>query len=136
MLALAAAVIIVALVVVPGDDDDGERAASTTTEQAPVAEAPGTGSDAEEPAPTPKPKPPLLRAGNGRQLTFTMGETIRFRVRHGEDEEVHVHGYDESKAIKAGETTTMSFPATIEGIFEIELERSATPIGSLKVEPK
>lgn len=136
MLALAALVVIVALVVVPGGDDDSgetERAADTASEKTP-ATAPG--STQGEAAPEPKPKPPLLQAGKERQLAFRKGDTITFRVQHSADEEVHVHGYDKSRAIKAGETATMSFKANIEGIFEIELEQSGVPLGSLKVEPR
>ena len=137
MLALAAAIVIVALVVLPGSDESGEseRAADTTTEQAAASDATST-SEQPAPKPKPKPKPPLLQAGKERELSYEKGDTITFRVRHSEDEEVHVHGYDKSKEIKAGETVTMSFKANIEGIFEIELEQSGTPIASLKVEPK
>ena len=60
---------------------------------------------------------------------------MRFRVRHDEAEEVHVHGYDIKKELAANETANVSFEATIPGIFEIELEHSGTPLGRLKVEP-
>ena len=60
---------------------------------------------------------------------------MRFRVRHGGAEEVHVHGYDIKKDLAANETANVSFEASIPGIFEIELERSGTPLGRLKVEP-
>jgi hypothetical protein len=60
---------------------------------------------------------------------------VRFRVRHGEAEEVHVHGYDIKKDLAANETANVSFEASIPGIFEIELEHSGTPLGRLKVEP-
>lgn len=135
MLALAAIVVIVALVVIPGGDESGEteRAAGTITEQTPASDPEAA---PEQPAPKPKPKPPLLQAGEERELAFRKGETVTFRVRHSEDEDVHVHGYDKKKNIKAGRTATMSFEATIEGIFEIELERSGVSLGTLKVEPK
>ena len=60
---------------------------------------------------------------------------MRFRVRHDEAEEVHVHGYDIKKDLVANETANVSFDASIPGIFEIELEQSGTPLGRLKVEP-
>ena len=60
---------------------------------------------------------------------------MRFRVRHGDAEEVHVHGYDITKDLAANETANVSFEASIPGIFEIELEHSGTPLGRLKVEP-
>ena len=46
-----------------------------------------------------------------------------------------MHGYDVLKAAPAGRTVRLSFAASIEGIFEIELERSGTVIGKLKFEP-
>ena len=60
---------------------------------------------------------------------------MRFRVRSPEDEEVHIHGYDIKKDVKAGETTQICFKATIDGIFEIEFEDSATQIAELRVDP-
>ena len=60
---------------------------------------------------------------------------MRFRVRSPEDEEVHIHGYDIKKDVKAGETTNISFKATIDGIFEIEFEDSAKQIAELRVDP-
>jgi hypothetical protein len=60
---------------------------------------------------------------------------VRFRVRHGDAEEVHIHGYDIKKELAANETADVSFEASISGIFEIELEHSGTPLGRLKVEP-
>jgi hypothetical protein len=61
---------------------------------------------------------------------------VRFRVRSSKPEHVHVHGYDIMKDVVPGETTTVTFKATITGIFEVEFEESAEQIASLKVEPK
>ena len=60
---------------------------------------------------------------------------MRFRVRNPEAEEIHVHGYDITKEIEPNKTATVSFKATITGIFEIEFHGSAEQIGELKVEP-
>ena len=70
-----------------------------------------------------------------KTLTFDQGDTVRFRVRNDTAEEVHVHGYDIKKELEPNKTATVSFKATITGIFEIEFEGSATQIGELKVEP-
>ena len=70
------------------------------------------------------------------KLRYNEGETVRFRVVSDEAEEVHVHGYDIKKDLQPGETATMSFKATITGIFEIEFEHSAEQIGELRVDPK
>lgn len=79
--------------------------------------------------------PPLLTAGKVRKISVAHGDTVRFRVRSSVAEEVHVHGYDLTKDVEAGRTTTMSFEATLEGVFEIEFEGSATQIASLRVAP-
>ena len=60
---------------------------------------------------------------------------MRFRVRSSKDEEVHIHGYDIKKDVKAGQTARVSFKASIDGIFEIEFEGSATQIAELRVDP-
>ena len=77
----------------------------------------------------------LEQAGSEKQLTFEEGDTVRFRVRSDTDEEVHVHGYDREVEVPAGKTVTVSFKATITGIFEIEFHHSGESIGQLKVEP-
>ena len=142
MLGVAALIAVIALVVIPGGDDEADTpqpAAQTTpqeTTSSPTTDGASTTAAEPKPEPKPKPKPPLLRAGREPELDFKKGDTIRFRVRHPEAEEVHVHGYDISRDLEPGKTVTMSFKATIEGIFEVELEHSGTPIASLKVEPK
>lgn len=82
------------------------------------------------------PKPPLLKAGSERTLTVEKGDVVRFRVVHPTAEEVHVHGYDFTFDLTPGVTKTISFPARIEGQFEIELEQSATPLAKLVVNPR
>ena len=58
---------------------------------------------------------PLLQAGKVKTLNFDEGDTVRFRVRNDEAEEVHVHGYDISKELEPNKTETVSFKATITG---------------------
>ncbi len=113
-----------------------ERPSTVSATPAPASETRAAPAD-EEPSPTPSPTPapPLLKAGSVRELSVRRGEKVSFRVRHSSDEEIHVHGYDITRPVPAGKTVSVSFPATIEGIFEIELEHSHTPIGSLRVEP-
>jgi hypothetical protein len=134
-LAIAVAIAVVAIVVLADsseDDTEPNPSSATTTPTATAEES--TGEETPTPTPTPKP-PPLLTADKVTELEFTEGETVRFRVRSDEPEEVHVHGYDIAKDVEAGQTATMSFKATITGIFEIEFEHSGTQIAELKVEP-
>jgi hypothetical protein len=133
---LIAVVAVVAFTAGSGGDDEREAqpAAGTAT---PTATATGTdGTETATPTPTPKPKPPLLTSAGVKELEFEEGQIVRFRVASSKDEEIHVHGYNITKAVPAGRTITVAFPATITGIFEIELHGSGTPIAELKVEPE
>lgn len=136
-LGMAAIIAVVAVIVLSGGGDETDKAADATATPTatPSATASGTAEASATPTPKPKPKPPLLQAGTERTLSFDQGDTVRFRVRHGDAEEVHVHGYDIKKDLAANETANVSFEASIPGIFEIELEHSGTPLGRLKVEP-
>jgi hypothetical protein len=129
-LGIAAIIAAVAVIVLSGGEKQTERAATPTA--APTA----PGGPAATATATPKPKPPpLLQAGKEKTLTFTQGKTARFRVRHDEAEQVHIHGYDIAHDLEPGVTKTVAFKATIAGIFEVELEHSGTPLGRLKVQP-
>jgi hypothetical protein len=138
-LAVAALIAVAAVVVITagGDDEPARTAAPTDTPTPTVpAEAEPRATETPTPTPTPRPRPPVLTAANPRTLTFTEGETIRFRVRSDTAEEVHVHGYDRTRAVPAGDTVTISFPATITGVFEVEFHVSGAPLGRLRVEPR
>lgn len=82
-----------------------------------------------------KARGPLLISGTVRKITVQSGDVVRFRVRSSTPEEVHVHGYDVYGDLEPGVTKRFSFPAELEGIFEIELHGSGTLIGELRVEP-
>lgn len=48
-------------------------------------------------------------------------------------DEVHLHGYDISRAVAAGGRVRMTFVAKIPGRFEVELERSGVQLAELTV---
>lgn len=73
--------------------------------------------------------------GGITDLTYHKGDQIHFKVRSAVADEVHVHGYDLMKDVKAGGTIAYEFPATIEGVFEAELEGRKEQIIQLTVEP-
>jgi hypothetical protein len=73
--------------------------------------------------------------GGIRELTYNKGERIRFEVDSDVSDEVHVHGYDIMKDVKAGGSVSFDFPATIEGVFEAELEARGEQIIQLTVNP-
>jgi hypothetical protein len=73
--------------------------------------------------------------GGIAQLTYNMGERVRFKVDSDVSDEVHMHGYDIMKDVKAGGSVSFDFPATIEGVFEAELEGRKEQILELTVNP-
>jgi len=138
-LGIAAVIAVVAVILLAGGSDETDNAANSAQTATPTPTAAATDGE-ETPTPTPTPTatpkpPPLLQAGKVKKLTFEQGETVRFRVRNPEPEEIHVHGYDVTKEIQPNKTATVSFKATITGIFEIEFHGSAEQIAELKVEP-
>jgi hypothetical protein len=73
--------------------------------------------------------------GGIRDLSYSKGDQIHFKVKSDVADEVHVHGYDLMKDVKAGGTIAFDFPATIEGVFEAELEGRKEQIIQLRVNP-
>ena len=136
-LGIAVVIAAVALILLAGGEDEtGKRANSAPTPTPTPTATAAEGEETPTPTPTPTPKPPpLLQAGKVRKLTVDEGDTVRFRVRNDTAEEIHVHGYDITKAVEPNKTATVSFKASITGIFEIEFHGSGTQIAELKVEP-
>src|SRR5262249_19710770 len=60
--------------------------------------------------------------GGITELTYHKGDQIKFEVESPIADEVHMHGYDIMKDVEPGGTVTFDFPATIEGVFEAEME--------------
>jgi hypothetical protein len=142
LIAAAIAVAVLAFVIArPGDDDDngsGGQSAETTTQAQPGgSRTPANG----RPRPKPGPRVETIRVRRGepvggvRELKVDKGDEVRFAVTADESEEVHVHGYDLFEAVRPGKPASLRFDADIEGIFEVELEGSHTPIAELRVEP-
>lgn len=74
--------------------------------------------------------------GGIQDLDYHEGERIHFKVEVPFAEEVHLHGYDIPKEVpEGGGTVTYDLPATIEGVFEAELEDRKEQIIQLTVEP-
>ena len=147
-LAIAAVIAVVAVIVLSssGGDDEGSASRSSTaatptatpsaTEE-PGADATATPEPTPEPTPTPtpEPKPPLIGPGKVTELRFEEGETVVFRVRADGPEEIHVHGYDVVEDVGT-RPKRVSFPASLTGIWEIELHGSGEQIAELRVDPK
>ncbi len=117
--------------------DDSAKATTPQEETGGVAVGGGgqTGDAADAADAEAEANAPLLQAGSVAKLTFKQGDTIRFRVTSATAQEVHVHGYDKTFNLAAGETKTIAFPAELTGIYEVEFEGTATKIAELTVEP-
>ena len=118
-----AAVVVIAVVAFialkPGDDE--KKTASNPTQS--------------------KPQVIQIKVQNGkpvggiRPITVNKGDEVRFAVTSDVSDEIHVHGYDFMKDVKAGGKVSFDFPAKIDGEFEIELESRAEQIAKLTVNP-
>lgn len=76
--------------------------------------------------------------GGVKTLTYNKGDEVRLEVTLARpEEEIHVHGY-EKEAPAQRSPVRLAFPATIDGVFEIEvhhLDGSEAQIATLKVNP-
>ena len=68
-------------------------------------------------------------------LEYSAGEQVEFKVKSNTATEVHVHGYEIEKKLPAGGTVTLSFPAELEGIYEVEVHPAEEQIAELRVNP-
>jgi FtsP/CotA-like multicopper oxidase with cupredoxin domain len=136
LVAVAVAVIGVLLIGQSDTDDDAE----------PVVTTPAPGARDKDPTATVRvPEPPdrveIIRIVDGkpkggvRKLEFEKGDTVRIEVRSNRPAEVHVHGYDISNDVAAGGRIRFAFDAKNEGVYEIEVEETHTPLAELVVEP-
>jgi hypothetical protein len=84
---------------------------------------------------------PTIRVVNGKPdggiqtVSFKKGDQVAFKVQSDTADEIHVHGYDLKKDVKAGGSVQFGFPASIEGRFEVELENAGVQIANLEVDP-
>lgn len=86
---------------------------------------------------------PVIRLHGGEPVggppdfQVTSGDEVRFKVTSNIAGEVHVHGYDFEKPIKAGGSVSFDFPANLEGAFQVEFHHGGgeNEIAGLKVEP-
>jgi hypothetical protein len=73
--------------------------------------------------------------GGVAEIAVGAGDDVRFAVTSDQAEEIHVHGYDLAQTVPAGGTVEFDFPAELEGIYEVELEKLGVQIAELRVEP-
>lgn len=134
-LAVLAAFVVVAaiLFVVLQEGDSGDEGSDTTT------------SGGAQTAQAPPPEPPVeviemrdgAPVGGVRELTYSKGDEVRIRVKLDvPQEDVHIHGYEIEKLNVSG-TVSFNFPATIEGIFELEAHGPSgdVALAEIRVDP-
>jgi hypothetical protein len=138
----AIAVLVGGFILANGSGDDNNDATTSAATTTPAATTPGGTSTTTATATTPvQPAIETIRIVGGKpqggvaKLEFKKGDTIRFRVVSDVSDEIHVHGYDLMKDVKAGGTVSFSFKGDIDGKFEIELEGAKQQIASLTVAP-
>lgn len=140
--------IVVAVVLFVVLRDDGGDSTTTTTSAAATTATTTGGSAADKPEEKKpaeqEPAEPQITTivvkggqpvGGVEELSYEKGDQIQFTVESDVDEEVHVHGYDVAEAVSAGGKVEFDFPASLEGLFEVELEHSVVPIAEITVNP-
>ena len=132
-IAVVIAVVAVILLADSSEDDSNPPASNAGATATPTTDQP---EETSTPTPTPTPELPLLGGSKIVKLDYKEGDTVRFRVTSDTPEEVHIHGYDIAEDLEPGKVTTVSFPASITGIFEIEYEGQGKQIAELRVDPK
>lgn len=148
LIAIGGLVVAVILFVVLQGGGEGGDAGPTATTSIPAEQSAG-GEGGEEPQrgsqPERKPaEPPAVSIvvengqprGGPSEITVTKGEEIRIDVSSDIEEQLHLHGYDVAKPIAAGGKAEFRVPATLEGVFELELENSAVPLAEISVVPQ
>jgi heme/copper-type cytochrome/quinol oxidase subunit 2 len=71
--------------------------------------------------------------GGGR-IPVSVGSPVTIRVSSDVADEVHVHGYDLMQDVTPDAPATVTFDATIPGVFEVELEELGQQLLTLQVQ--
>jgi plastocyanin len=134
LLVLVIAAAVVAFVIAnPGGSSKKKTKAATTA----TTTVTGASTAAQPPAPVftkivvQHGKP----VGGIKKLTVKQGDRVRFEIVSDVSDEIHVHGYDFHKDVKAGSSVRFDFPAKISGGFIVELENRGEQIAELRVQP-
>lgn len=72
-------------------------------------------------------------SGETGRVTVPLGTPVTMSVTSDVADEIHVHGYDRKAEIPAGGTASVSFTATVPGVFEAELEQPKLQLLQLQV---
>ena len=133
VLGIGVVVLAVVLLVVLKDNGGGNSNENTTSGGASGGQ--GSTGSAQAAIPTIVIDKSGKPVGGITEISLEEGEEVRFKVQSAVADEVHMHGFDIMKDVKAGGSVTFDFPATLEGIFEAELEGRKEQILELRVNP-
>ncbi len=138
-------VVVLFLVLRPTGDESGTDGSAPVSDQASSDGGSGGDSNAGKAdgggAPEPQSGVTDIEVKNGspvggvQDIEVESGDEVSLAVDSDVDEEVHVHGYDETAEVAPGDPARLEFAADIEGVFEVELEESHTEIARLEVSP-
>jgi hypothetical protein len=106
LLAAVIAATVVLFIVLKGGDDGGNDEAESTAKATQVLTV-----DNGEPS------------GGVKTVTYDKGDQVNIEIRlNTPEEEIHVHGYEIEKPAEKS-PVRLSFPARLDGVFEIEVHR-------------
>ncbi len=77
-----------------------------------------------------------VASGGVEEVRVRRGDQVRLTITSDQPDEVHLHGYDLERPVGPGRPARLRFTADAEGIFELELHGSHTPIAGLEVRPR
>jgi len=69
-------------------------------------------------------------------MVARQGQQVSIRVRSDVADELHLHGYELTAPLPAGEEVALTFIAAKAGRFEVELHHSHRELGALEVQPQ
>jgi hypothetical protein len=72
-------------------------------------------------------------SGDTGRVPVAAGEQVTLAITSDVADVVHVHGYDLTAELTPGTPAEFSFPASIPGVFEVELHDAGTVLVSLQV---
>ncbi|MFN2471087.1 MAG: hypothetical protein ABR583_08880 [Gaiellaceae bacterium] len=128
--------VVLFLVLRPGGNDVAAPTPTTTTT---TSTAPATTTTTTAPPPDRTTVMITIRDGQPvggiRRARVERGERVLLVVRSDVPDEVHLHGYDLSRDVRAGGIVRLAFVADVEGRFEVELEERHLQIAELEVTP-
>lgn len=139
-------ILIVAFIAFAPKEEGGSSTAFTTSAPAttPAASAPDTTGDATtnpqaQPA-APQYTPIVVKGakavGGVQKIEVRNGDRVRLQVSSPDtSDEIHLHGYDLTRDLKAGGKVRFVFTADADGIFEMELEGAGARIAQVVVRP-